>query len=239
MEKEKQKEIAQLALPPQPTPPTQVAQAAQTKQPVQAPNAKAAKDAQGVNPAMRAGQAPPAPAPQTPAVASKNGNSAPAKPISSLVVSEQDSKRIGEQLDRLLHEAGAVTGLLLDKSGEVIAMRGEPPSQDVTNLGALLAGTFATSREIARQLQETHFRSLFQQGMKQNTLTELVGEVWLVVIMFDKSTHVGLVKDVCRQVTPQLEAVLLQVQRQSRIVSGLNPAFRTSVEDTIDLLFKD
>lgn len=168
----------------------------------------------------------------------KNGSMDP-KALNSLVVSEPDSKRIGEQLDRLLRESGATTALLLDKGGDVIAMRGEPLTQDISVLGALLAGTFATSREIARMLNETQFRSLFQQGMKHNTLTELVGEVWIIVIMFEKNTHIGLVKEVCRQVTPQLEAVLLQVQRQSRIVSGLNPAFRTSVEDTIDLLFKD
>ena len=54
-----------------------------------------------------------------------------------------------------------------------------------------------------------------------------------------KSTHVGLVRDLARQITPELEAVLLQVQRRSRNMSGLNPSFRTSVEDTIDLLFKD
>jgi predicted regulator of Ras-like GTPase activity (Roadblock/LC7/MglB family) len=168
----------------------------------------------------------------------KNGGMG-TRPLNSLVVGEPDSKRIGEQLDRLLRDAGATTVLLLDKGGDVIAIRGEHLAQDVSVLGALLAGTFATSREIARMMNETQFRSLLQQGMKQNTLTELVGEVWIVVVLFDKSTHVGLVKDVCRQVTPQLEAVLLQVQRQSRIVSGLNPAFRTSVEDTIDLLFKD
>jgi predicted regulator of Ras-like GTPase activity (Roadblock/LC7/MglB family) len=161
------------------------------------------------------------------------------RPISSLVVGEPDNKRIGIQLDRLLAEAGAGTTLLLDKGGEVIAIRGEELTQDVNMLGALLAGAFATSREIARVMSETNFRSLFQQGMQRNMLTEMVGEGWLVVIMFDKTTHVGLIRDLLRQVTPQLEAVLLQVQRQSRIVSGLNPAFRTSVEDTIDLLFKD
>jgi predicted regulator of Ras-like GTPase activity (Roadblock/LC7/MglB family) len=167
------------------------------------------------------------------------GDNMEVRPISSAVVSEPDSKRIGEQLDRLLVEAGASATLLLDKGGEVIAARGEQMSQDLNLLGALLAGTFATSREIARMLNETQFRSLFQQGMKRNMLTELVGEGWIIVVMFDKSTHVGLVRDLCRQVTPKLEAVLLQVQRQSRVVSGLNPAFRTSVEDTIDLLFKD
>ena len=160
-------------------------------------------------------------------------------PLGSLIVGEPDTRKIGEQLDRLLNEAGATSTLLLDKSGQVISSRGRMLAEDLSVLGALLAGTFATSREIARIMNENDFRSLFQQGMKQNMLTELVGEGWIMVVMFDKSTHVGLIRDLCRQVTPQLEAVLLQVQRQSRVVSGLNPAFRTSVEDTIDLLFKD
>ena len=163
----------------------------------------------------------------------------PGVPNSSLIVSETDNKRIRQQLDRVLLEAGANLTLLLDKSGEVIAARGETVPSEIVVLGALLAGTFATSREVARMMNDSDFRTLFQQGMKENTLTELIGESWIVVVMFGKSTHVGLVKETCRQVAPELEAVLLQVQRRSRLASGLNPSFRTSVEDTIDLLFKD
>jgi predicted regulator of Ras-like GTPase activity (Roadblock/LC7/MglB family) len=161
------------------------------------------------------------------------------RPHTSLYVNEHDSRRIGAQLDRVLLEAGANLTLLLDKSGEVIAAKGDKLPGDLTVMGALLAGTFATSREVARMMNDNSFRTLVQQGMRENTLTELVGESWIVVVMFDKSTHIGLVKDMCRQITPELEAVLLQVQRRSRNMSGLNPSFRTSIEDTIDLLFKD
>lgn len=161
------------------------------------------------------------------------------RPNSNLIVSEADGARIRQQLDRLLLESGANSTLLLDKGGEVIAARGDLVSHDLNVLGALLAGTFATTREVARMMNQTDFRTLFQQGMRENTLTELVGETWIIVVLFDKSTHVGLVRDLCRRVTPELEAVLLQVQRRSRSVSGLNPSFRTSVEDTIDLLFRD
>lgn len=161
------------------------------------------------------------------------------RPNTSLYVNENDNKRIGNQLDRVLLEAGANITLLLDKGGEVIAARGNSMPSDITVMGALLAGTFATSREVARMMNDQNFRTLVQQGMRENTLTELVGESWIVVVMFDKSTHIGLVKDLCRQITPELEAVLLQVQRRSRKMSGLNPSFRTSIEDTIDLLFKD
>ncbi|HYO50669.1 MAG TPA: roadblock/LC7 domain-containing protein [Chloroflexia bacterium] len=161
------------------------------------------------------------------------------KPNGSLIVSEADSKRIKQQLDRVLIEAGANSTLLLDKSGEVIAARGDGLPRDLNVLGALLAGTFATSRELARRMDDTSFHTLIQQGMRENTLTELIGEAWIIAVMFDKSTHIGLVKDLCRRIIPELEAVLLQVQRRSRAMSGLNPSFRTSIEDTIDLLFKD
>lgn len=161
------------------------------------------------------------------------------RPNGSLIVSDADNKRIRQQLERLLSEGGANATLLLDKGGEVISARGDRLPTDLQVLGALLAGAFATSREVARMMSESDFRTLFQQGNRENTLTELVGDSWIIVVMFDKSTHVGLVRDLCRRVTPELEAVLLQVQRRSRNMSGLNPSFRTSVEDTIDLLFKD
>jgi len=161
------------------------------------------------------------------------------RPSLNIVINEVDSKRIKAQLDRMLMETGAGSTLLLDKSGEVIAARGERLPQNINVLGALLAGTFATSREVARMMNDNDFRTLVQQGARDNTLAELVGESWIVVVMFDKTTHLGLVRDLCRRIMPELEAVLLQVQRRSRSVSGLNPSFRTTLEDTIDLLFKD
>jgi predicted regulator of Ras-like GTPase activity (Roadblock/LC7/MglB family) len=172
-------------------------------------------------------------------VTNENKETLEPRPNGSLIISEDDGRRIRKQLDRMLMESGASTTLLLDKSGEVISARGEQLPKDLDVMGALLAGTFATSREIARMREENEFRTLYQQGSQENTLTELVGESWLIAVIFGKSTHVGLVRDLTRQITPEVEAVLLQVQRRSRNMSGLNPSFRTSVEDTIDLLFKD
>lgn len=169
----------------------------------------------------------------------ENGERPEPRPNSSLIVSEEDSTRIRRQLDRMIMEAGANTTILLDKSGEVISARGDKLPKDLDVMGALLAGTFATSRELARMRETERFNTLYQQGATENTLTEMIGELWLISVIFDKSTHVGLVRDLARQITPELEAVLLQVQRRSRSATGLNPSFRTSVEDTIDLLFKD
>jgi len=160
--------------------------------------------------------------------------------LTSLAVSEKDTVAIEDCLERLIGDTNANYSILLDKSGQVIASRGDTQRQDITALGALLAGTFASSREVARLLREKDFRVLFQQGVKENIFTELIEEQWMLVVMFDKRTHIGLVKVLAKRATDELGRVLQQVRVQSRQRDAvISTSFRTSVEDTIDLLFRD
>jgi len=160
--------------------------------------------------------------------------------LTSLVVTEKDTIKIEECLERLVGDTNANYAMLLDKSGQVIASRGDTQRQDITALGALLAGTFASSREVARLLREKDFRVLFQQGVKENIFTELIEEQWMLVVMFDKRTHIGLVKVLAKRATEELAGTLQRVRQQSRQRDAvISTSFRTSVEDTIDLLFRD
>ncbi len=160
--------------------------------------------------------------------------------LTSLVVSEKDTAKIEECLEGLVSDTNAHDSMLLDNSGQVIASRGDTQRQDITALGALLAGTFASSREVARLLREKDFRVLFQQGVKENIFTELIDEQWMLVVMFDKRTHIGLVKVLAKRATEELGSVLQRVRHQSRQrESAISTSFRTSVEETIDLLFRD
>jgi hypothetical protein len=93
---------------------------------------------------------------------------------------------------------------------------------------------------VARLLREKDFRVLFQQGVKENIFTELIEEQWMLVVMFDKRTHIGLVKVLAKRATDELGSVLQRVRQQSRQRDAvISTSFRTSVEDTIDLLFRD
>jgi predicted regulator of Ras-like GTPase activity (Roadblock/LC7/MglB family) len=94
----------------------------------------------------------------------------------------------------LIEDTGANHVLLLDKSGQVIASQGDGNRQDITALGALIAGTFASSREVAKLLREKDFRMLFQQGVHDNVFIALIEEQWILCIIFNKGTHIGLVK---------------------------------------------
>jgi predicted regulator of Ras-like GTPase activity (Roadblock/LC7/MglB family) len=161
--------------------------------------------------------------------------------LSNLVVSESELGNIARILGRLAQDTGAGQVLLLDKSGQLISTQGQVGQRDMLALGALLAGAFSSSRQVAAILGERDFRDILQQGVHESINTSLIGEQWLLVVLFDKQTHVGLVKVLARKATDELERVLERVRTGGAKAKEqvVNVQFRSSVESTIDQLFQD
>jgi predicted regulator of Ras-like GTPase activity (Roadblock/LC7/MglB family) len=162
--------------------------------------------------------------------------------LTNIVVSEGEISNIARVLGRLTLDTGATHVLLLDKSGQLISTQGSPAGQrDLIALGALLAGAFASSRHVAEILGERDFRSILQQGVQESIYTSSVGEQWLLVVVFDKQTHIGLVKVLARKAAEELEITLERVQSGGKQAKEqvINVQFRSSVDNTIDRLFQD
>src|SRR5258707_12793620 len=140
-----------------------------------------------------------------------------------------------------MSDSSASSVMFLDKSGQVITTQGASTRQNATSVGAFLAGAFSSSRHVAELLGEKDFRTIFQQGVHENIYTTMVEEQWLLVIVFDKLTHIGLVKVLSKKTSEELGRALERVRADtsSQKSSVLNIQFRSSVEDTIDLLFRD
>lgn len=161
--------------------------------------------------------------------------------LTNLIISDRELTVISNVLMKLMNDTNATSAMLLDKSGQVVALQGNGIRRDATTLGALLAGVFSSSREVAKLLNEKDFRNIFQQGVQENIYTTMVEEQWLLVIIFDKLTHIGLVKVLSKKASDELGRVLERVRSDTTRTksSVLNLQFRSSVEDTIDLLFRD
>ena len=161
--------------------------------------------------------------------------------LTNLIISDRELATITALLTKLMNDTNATSTMLLDKSGQVVAVQGTGMRRNATTLGALLAGVFSSSREVARLLDEKDFRSIFQQGVQENIYTSMVEEQWLLVIIFDRLTHIGLVKVLSKKASDELGRILERVRSDtSRTKSSvINLQFRSSVEDTIDLLFRD
>jgi predicted regulator of Ras-like GTPase activity (Roadblock/LC7/MglB family) len=165
--------------------------------------------------------------------------------LTSLIVGAEHSGAIAECLARLMDETGATYIMLLDRAGQILSSQGVDGRQDgrqmeMMHLGALLAGTFATSREMARLLREDGFRVLVQEGMREKIFTETVDDRWLLVVVFDQQAHLGLVKVLAKRATMVLSGILsVVIEENASRRAQFRGQVRKSALDTIDLLFNE
>lgn len=161
--------------------------------------------------------------------------------LTSLIVGSEESEAITVCLKRLMDETGATHIMVLDRAGQILSWEGgDGRMQEMMHLGALLAGAYATSREMARLLREDGFRVLVQEGMREKIFTETVEDRWLLVVVFDHQAHLGLVKVLAKRATQSLAGILHSVIEQNQSRRALfRGQVRKAAVDTIDLLFND
>lgn len=160
--------------------------------------------------------------------------------LSEMVVDEQTNAAISAVLRRLLQASHAGCAMVLDRAGQIIVYEGTEYSDEMMMLGALVAGTYASTREMARILHEDNFRMLLQEGAKEKIFTEAIGDHWLISIIFDRHTHLGLVKVLCDRATTELADILRVTVETNRNRPRLQDSGLARItRDTIDLIFRD
>lgn len=123
--------------------------------------------------------------------------------LSSLVITPEGIQRITVLLNELQSETNAKSILLVEKSGQHLAMVGEE-SPHVMALAALVVGAFSSTREIARLLGEAEFKTMFQQGSKLNIFIAQLDSQDLITVIFDERTTLGMIKLKTQQMTKKI-----------------------------------
>src|SRR5580765_7894890 len=107
---------------------------------------------------------------------------------------EEDSARIHTILNEFLREATARTGMIVDRTGQMVAIVGEEPTFDPTAFASLTAADFSANDQLARMIGEPEFGSLFHQGEKESMYLADIARRVILVVLFDNRTTLGLVK---------------------------------------------
>jgi len=158
-------------------------------------------------------------------------------PSHSFVVFEEQINQINAALLRMIKKAEAKCALLVDKDGHLITRQGFTQTLDTTALAALLAGSFASTKEIARLVGEPEFSVLFHQGKKDHIHVSLVGERCILAVLFDDRTTIGMVRLYARETGDRLKEILTVMENREE--PALNPEFARSAESKIDAVFKE
>ena len=112
----------------------------------------------------------------------------------ALVFYEDDIQAIEAIMDAFLKKSAARCALLVDQDGHMITARGDTEKTDLDTISALVAGSFAATKALAKQFGEEDFTALFHQGRSGNIQLSLVGERALLTALFEDNTTIGMVR---------------------------------------------
>lgn len=133
----------------------------------------------------------------------------PATPI----VTIEAAARLLETLEAFLEESEAAYSLVIDRGGAVLSQGGRVPETiDPTIVGALAAGSFAATKELASRVGEEEFTSLHQQGARAQILMSSVDSDVVLVTVFDERTTLGLVKFYSARVVKRIAVIIADLR---------------------------
>jgi predicted regulator of Ras-like GTPase activity (Roadblock/LC7/MglB family) len=155
-----------------------------------------------------------------------------------LVFYEDDVEEINKTLADFLDRSQAKCALLVDKEGHLVTKKGFTKSFNADSIAALVAGSFASTREMAKLLGETEFTVLFHQGKEENIHIGLVAERALVVVIFDDRTTLGMVRLYAEELTQKLtQSLLNSLEKNKDRTVEIGKEFGAASEKALDDFF--
>ncbi len=158
---------------------------------------------------------------------------------SSLVMYDEEFRRINSVIEKLLREANSKVIFLVDKNGQLIAAVGETEHLDTTSLASLTAGNIAATGGLAKLIGEKEFSILFHEGEKDNLHLSIVAGRVILVVIFDQRSSLGLVRLRVKKATDELSVIFEDLARKSESPDrgGMPSPFAEITDDDIDNLF--
>jgi predicted regulator of Ras-like GTPase activity (Roadblock/LC7/MglB family) len=126
--------------------------------------------------------------------------------------------RIHQVLSRFLGESGAAEALLIDRSGQLLAMDGVSRALDTVSISALAAAAYSSTSAMAQLLGETEFTVLFHEGLKQSIHVSTVDDDAILMAIFDERTTVGMVRLFAKDAAKSVGVVLAETRARPKRV---------------------
>jgi predicted regulator of Ras-like GTPase activity (Roadblock/LC7/MglB family) len=155
--------------------------------------------------------------------------------LSELLLHEPEYQRLRGVLAKTQKDLRAVLVLLIDRGGHEIASEGKGLGADHTSLAALAAANLAATQELARLVGETEFSIIYHQGRCRSIHVSDVAKRYSLVLVFDDSVSLGLVRWKVKRATAMLEEIfrgLLEKPKSVAVAAGsaTSPAHFTDAE---------
>jgi predicted regulator of Ras-like GTPase activity (Roadblock/LC7/MglB family) len=156
-----------------------------------------------------------------------------------IVLSGEMYKAISEVISELATKTRARTIIFADMNGHPITQRGTVTDIDIANLSALAAGDFSATAEIAKIIGEKEqFKFIFHEGEKFNAYLSNVGQHFLLILIFDSKTALGMIRIYTKRAIATLADVLVLADKSTAAASSfVDVDFNKYLNDQLDKAF--
>jgi predicted regulator of Ras-like GTPase activity (Roadblock/LC7/MglB family) len=157
-----------------------------------------------------------------------------------LVFYKDDIDRINAVLKEFLSLSDSKANILIDKEGHMVTKAGSIEDFDMQAVAALVAGSYAATREMARLLGEEEFSVLFHQGKKDNIQLTLIGDRTILATVFDERTTIGMVRLYAKEASIKLGRIFDDIKGRA-VADGniLGTEFSESAQSHLDNFFAE
>ncbi|HPG40472.1 MAG TPA: roadblock/LC7 domain-containing protein [bacterium] len=156
-----------------------------------------------------------------------------------MVFSETMYHNIIKILADLRSRLQAQLTIFADMNGYPIAYDQDVEDVDIIAMTALAAGTFAATAEMAKLVKEKErFRFIYHEGVNRNIYMCNVSKEYIMIILFDKSVAMGMVRILTHNTVEKLEKILEELAREHAKASQfLDVEFKSLLGKELDKYF--
>ena len=156
---------------------------------------------------------------------------------SQFILFEEEAQQINAACETLLEDANARVVFLVDINGQILSHAGEVEDLDTTSLASLTAGNVAATGGIAQLINEKEFTQIFHEGENDNLHISVHAGRFILVVIFDQRSSIGLVRLRVRQTNQKLADIIAALDAKSATHAGEKTPFAEITDDDIDNLF--
>ncbi len=159
----------------------------------------------------------------------------------NFIIYNEEYVLIKEVLKDLKTNTRAEIVFITDSEGHCIASTGEMDDSHLNSISSLIAGSMAAVNGIGQMLRIDKFNSILTESNSKNLHISLINERTMLIVIFDNSSNLGIIRFRVKSATQELEKVFTTITeklKHSAFEDGISPFEGVSDED-IDEIFGD
>lgn len=159
----------------------------------------------------------------------------------NFIIYNEEYVLIKEILRKLKGNTNSKAVFITDSEGHCIASSGEMDDLNLNSISSLIAGSVAAINSIAQMLKIENFTAVLNESAKECLHISLINDRTMLVVIFDNSSNLGLVRFRVRASLEELVKVFQTINKKLKAsdMAPVGSPFEGVSDEDIDRIFGD